>query len=414
MNYIRHLNAFFSLVRSDQRLTASHVSLYIALFHYWNYNRFNNPFSIYRENIMDLCKLSKNTYYKCLKELHASQYIYHFPASSKFTTVRISIIHLDVPKEVPAPYKQLKLFLNGMETDALGRKIETDTVSNLRQHVPKFETGTVANLRHNVKPNINKQENSVCNTHPQSSKKEDFSSFNPADGNASGGSLSERVPGIIAGDFHLLKGAHVDSDVSEDGRVVARIRRPIIDLPSLIQVESFFQENNYPSCEADKFFHYNQSKSWMLTENFQVRDWQSLAHKWMLNAHSSKAEDSTQSSNHKNHSSDVRGEVQSLFSQYLSGKNISKLILPRHSDELQLTLTEEILNLAKQRRMNQLSGSNERSELDLLHAYTSNENHQLLAKDRSNLISLAKRLATLNHFETFKSQGQTTLFSNEP
>src|SRR5688500_1091583 len=54
MNYIRHLNTFFSHVKTDTRLTSSHVSLYMALFQYWNFNRFQNPFSIYRENIMQL------------------------------------------------------------------------------------------------------------------------------------------------------------------------------------------------------------------------------------------------------------------------------------------------------------------------------------------------------------------------
>src|SRR5436190_7570835 len=110
MNYIRHLNAFFSLVKTDNRLTASHVSLYIALFHYWNFNRFNNPFSIYRENIMQLSKLSKNTYHKCLKQLHEAKYIYYHPSPSKFQAVRISIIRLDKEEESPTQYKQLDLF----------------------------------------------------------------------------------------------------------------------------------------------------------------------------------------------------------------------------------------------------------------------------------------------------------------
>ena len=130
MNYIRHLNTFFSFVKTDQRLTASHVSLYLALFLYWNFNRFQNPFSIYRENIMQLSKIgSKNTYHKCIKQLHEAKYIYCHPAVNRFHLVRISVIPLDKQEELPNRYKQLDLF-------------STD-----------FDTGTVPNVGQNIKPN---------------------------------------------------------------------------------------------------------------------------------------------------------------------------------------------------------------------------------------------------------------------
>lgn len=110
MNYIRHLNAFFSAVRSDNRLTCSHVSLYLALFQYWNFNRFQNPFPVYRENIMQISKIgSKNTYHKCIKELHQANYIIYHPATSKFQPVKFSVIRLDI-KERQSSYEQLDLF----------------------------------------------------------------------------------------------------------------------------------------------------------------------------------------------------------------------------------------------------------------------------------------------------------------
>ena len=110
MNYVRHLNAFFSFVRSDKRLTSSNVSLYFALFYYWNFNRFSNPFTIYRENILELCKLSKNTYHKSLKQLHETKYIYYHKSASKFQEVRISIVRLDSEEEQKQGFKQLNLF----------------------------------------------------------------------------------------------------------------------------------------------------------------------------------------------------------------------------------------------------------------------------------------------------------------
>ncbi len=54
----------------DDRLNPTHVSLYIALFTLWNLNRFENPISINRKEVMTISKIgSKHTYHKCLKEL---------------------------------------------------------------------------------------------------------------------------------------------------------------------------------------------------------------------------------------------------------------------------------------------------------------------------------------------------------
>lgn len=52
--------------------------------------------------------------------------------------------------------------------------------------------------------------------------------------------------------------------------------------PTKIEIANFFRENNYPISEAAKFFYYNQSKAWMLTDKIAIKYWQSLAHKWML------------------------------------------------------------------------------------------------------------------------------------
>lgn len=98
---------------------------------------------------MQLSKLSKNTYHKCLKQLHEAKYIYYHPSPSKFQAVRISIIRLDKDEQAQTPYKQLDLFTSP--------KIETDSVSILSQTSPNIKTGTVANLGHSYKLNFNKQ-----------------------------------------------------------------------------------------------------------------------------------------------------------------------------------------------------------------------------------------------------------------
>ena len=96
MNYIRHMNAFFTLIKNETGLTSSHISLYMALFQYWNFNRFQNPFPVYRDTMMQLSKIgSKITYHKCIKELHLASYIVYHPSISKYQPVKISMIRLD-------------------------------------------------------------------------------------------------------------------------------------------------------------------------------------------------------------------------------------------------------------------------------------------------------------------------------
>ena len=111
MNYIRHLNAFFFRhVKRDRRLNANHISLYMALFQCWNLNRFQNPFSITREAVMDICGIgSKNTYHKCLKELHQFGYIFYKPSINKFHKSTVHIVKLDAG-DSSDDLKQLDLF----------------------------------------------------------------------------------------------------------------------------------------------------------------------------------------------------------------------------------------------------------------------------------------------------------------
>ena len=85
MNYIKHLTGFFEKVAQDRNLNATHVSLYVALFQFWNFNRFKNPISISRDEVMRISKISsKATYHKCLKNLHALGYFDYQPSYNPF------------------------------------------------------------------------------------------------------------------------------------------------------------------------------------------------------------------------------------------------------------------------------------------------------------------------------------------
>lgn len=92
VNYIQHLTGIFELFAQDKRLSAYHVSLYMALFQFWNLKRFQNPISISRNEAMEISKIgSGNTYSKCLKELDKFGYIQYLPS---FNPLKGSLINL--------------------------------------------------------------------------------------------------------------------------------------------------------------------------------------------------------------------------------------------------------------------------------------------------------------------------------
>lgn len=74
------------------------------------FNRFQNPFRTNREEVMLLSKIgSKNTYHRCVKELHQAGYIHYNPPLTKFQPVKISVTRLDLQDEEKLA-NQLDLF----------------------------------------------------------------------------------------------------------------------------------------------------------------------------------------------------------------------------------------------------------------------------------------------------------------
>lgn len=328
---------------------------------------------------MQLSKIgSKNTYHKCIKELHQAQYIHYHPPASKFQPVRISMIRLDIKQEV-TNYKQLDLF-GSINRDALNEKsmspteaslplsggdLEgglstnngTDSVPHLTATSTDFDTGTVPNMGQYIKPN-NKQENSVAKTPIEIFKRNR--------------KISEKVNEL----------GHVPKSV-----------------PVLSEVVAFFLENNYPGEEAQKFFHYNNGKHWMLTDKMPIKNWQSIAHKWMLNP---KKQTSIQP--------DPARDIQYLYDTFLEGKKIFHLITPVHFTQLKLELSDETMQQARQERINEVTGTNQHSINLIWEAYLTNDpNNQFVLKDKPNLIALAKRIEVQKHFQQQKQSGTITL-----
>jgi len=92
INYIQQNIAFFRRAYQDDRLSPFHISLYMALFQFWNVNRFQESFTAARVDIMKLSKVrSKSTYSKCLNELNQWQYIRYLPSNNPFVKSTFSL-----------------------------------------------------------------------------------------------------------------------------------------------------------------------------------------------------------------------------------------------------------------------------------------------------------------------------------
>ena len=75
----------------DQRLLATHISLYTALFVCWQRQGFAQPFAVCRRELMGFSKIASiATYHKCIRELDEYGYIRYQPS---FDPIRGSLVY---------------------------------------------------------------------------------------------------------------------------------------------------------------------------------------------------------------------------------------------------------------------------------------------------------------------------------
>ena len=92
VNYIKHLNKAMQLFYEDDRLLSSHIATYMALFQVWNENRFLNPITINRMEIMKAAKINSfSTYTKCLRQLHEWEYLEYMPSHNPSRGTRVNL-----------------------------------------------------------------------------------------------------------------------------------------------------------------------------------------------------------------------------------------------------------------------------------------------------------------------------------
>ena len=93
MAEVKELTSFFSAIKEDPCIGATHISLYMALFQFYNLNEFQNPVKITRADVMKTAKINGlATYHKCMKDLVEFGYIQYEPSFNPATRSLVFIL----------------------------------------------------------------------------------------------------------------------------------------------------------------------------------------------------------------------------------------------------------------------------------------------------------------------------------
>jgi hypothetical protein len=121
MNYIKQLTAVIMRFTEDDRLNTAHVSLYLALFQLWNMNRFRNPISLNRMDVMKISKIgSRTTYHRCMKELDYWGYLHYIPSHNPLKGSRVKMFIFETSSE-----QEIEQVLSQQEVQAVSPSINT-------------------------------------------------------------------------------------------------------------------------------------------------------------------------------------------------------------------------------------------------------------------------------------------------
>jgi hypothetical protein len=228
MNYIFHLTGFYDKIQEDNRLNPTHISLYLALFQFWNLNRFRNPISISRNEMMKLSKISAfGTYHKCIKELQEFGYIEYIPSFNPYKGSLVNLFSFDNSEAI-----------QNLNMKRIKKQTASEQVAN-RMRI-KIDTGSEQALI----PSIN-----------------------------STNSLNNKQ----------LKDNDHSRIFDEENLLLKKKNRSIEIPPNISEVEIYFLERDSTKLEAERFFNHYESNGWLVGGKSKMKNWEAAARNWLLN-----------------------------------------------------------------------------------------------------------------------------------
>jgi hypothetical protein len=229
MNYIKQLSAFFDKASDDISLNPSHISLYMALFQFWNINHFENPISISRAQTMKLSKIgSFHTYHKCLNDLHLLGYIVYLPSHNP---LKGSLVNMCIFDTSTAQIEGVTCAKSVQVLHKFSGKIDTSTAQVLHPSINNI------NVLNNKKYREDQTQIENQNLNPENEKT----------------------------DKHK------------------KSKRDFIP-PSLDESVEFFTSENHSKIEAQKFFNHFESNGWKVGGKSPMKNWNAAARNWMINS----------------------------------------------------------------------------------------------------------------------------------
>ncbi|MCO5268969.1 MAG: transcriptional regulator [Brumimicrobium sp.] len=223
VNYIQHLTGFFETVAQDNRLSMGHITLYMTLFQFWNLNRFQNPVSICRTEVMAVSKIgSTNSYTKYLKELDKFGYIQYLPSFNPMKGSLVNLYNFDNATD--------KGYRKGCDkgTDKGSEKVVRPSINSINN-----------NKHINIKTIVRRNSSNEFSFPPKSEN------------------------------MKITSGACLAGQK--------------MSIPDLQVIKNYFLEKENTTTEAERFLNYYQSNGWLVGGKTKMKDWKAAARNWMLN-----------------------------------------------------------------------------------------------------------------------------------
>ncbi|UBB90718.1 transcriptional regulator [Candidatus Kaistella beijingensis] len=265
MNYIRHLTGFYDRIQEDDRLNPTHISLYLALFQFWNLNHFQNPISISRNEMMRLSKISAlGTYHKCIKQLQDFGYIEYLPSFNPYKGSLVNLYNFENSDVQRVNGKRIKK-QTATEQAVNSHRIKIDT--GIEQAlIPSKNNTNILNNKHSVNTQKNIDELNYEFSEPEKEKlrekKKDF---------------------VIARRNDEAIYSNVTQSVTLSG--VEALQKPGSKIPpEFPEVQMYFEEKDSTKLEAEKFYNHYESNGWLVGGKSKMKNWQAGARNWLLNS----------------------------------------------------------------------------------------------------------------------------------
>ena len=266
MNYIKHLTGFFEKVAVDKALNPTHVSLYMSLFQFWNCNRFKNPISISRDELMRISKISsKATYHKCLKNLHSLGYVNYEPSYNPFKGSHVYLFNFSddlkpIPKSDKITVPQNEPIFELVDEQVVNKSCSSSGTGTEQALVSYINNTNIPNISNDLKS----------------------------------------VNGIQQAKKFEIDDSYLENGSTEQKEKSSAKKEKVIT-PKIEDVKTYFVENNFPELEAQKFFNYFSSNGWLVGGKTPMIDWQAAAQNWILNAPNFKYNTATAPVNRSRH-----------------------------------------------------------------------------------------------------------------